>query len=145
MMITWICVALCLHEAQFHDGRWIFMQSKKEHDADELKARAEMIYLQQPAWMRQRHRSAYCRLEFPRRKSVIMGIPQGAHKIRMHTASIIFSDEAAFQPEMREAFTAAKPCIDGGGKIVLVSSAKDGWFWDMTLDRVEMIDATDDP
>jgi len=53
----------------------------------------------------------------------------------MHTASGIFMDEAAFMFEVESAFTAAKPSIDGGGRITMVSSANPGFFESMVNDK----------
>ena len=44
MLMTWLECALNLHEAQFNEGKFIFFQSKKEDDANELVSRAKHIY-----------------------------------------------------------------------------------------------------
>lgn len=136
MMITWLMVALHLHDAQFYAGRCIFFQSKKEEDAAALIERAKFIYDHQPAWMKEPAQKKSCEIFFPEKNSRIKGIPQGADQIRSYTASGIFIDEAAFQPGAREAFTAAKPSIDGGGRITMVSSANPGFFETLVNDKV---------
>jgi len=138
MMITWVVVALYLHDAQFKTGRLIFFQSKKEGDAADLVNRAWFIYENQPCWMRPAAQKSYCKIEFTGNSSSIRGIPQGGDQIRMHTASGIFMDEAGFMPEAEAAFTASKPSIDGGGKITMVSSANPGFFEMLVYDRMEM-------
>ena len=136
MMITWLIVALYLHDAQFNQGRYIFFQSKKEKDANALIERAKFIYNHQPYFLKQPVKSIYCEIHFPEINSKIVGIPQGGDQIRMHTASGIFMDEAAFMYQAEEAFTAAKPSIDGGGRITMVSSANPGFFEALVNDKV---------
>jgi len=136
MMITWLIVALYLHDAQFNPGRYIYFQSKKEKDADDLVTRAKFIFYNQPFFLRQPSNPSYCELLFPKSNSIIRGIPQGAHQIRMHTSSGIFMDEAAFMYMAEEAYTAAKPSIDGGGRITMVSSANPGFFESLVNDRI---------
>lgn len=136
MMITWLITALYLHEAQFNKGRNIFFQSKKERDADALVERAKFIFNHQPYFLKPKSKQVYCELSFPLLNSKIQGIPQGGDQIRMHTASGIFMDEAAFMHEAEDAFTAAKPSIDGGGRITMVSSANPGFFESLVNDKI---------
>lgn len=145
MMMTWLMCSLSVHEAQFNEGRHIFVQSKKEDDANTLVERCKFIYHQQPDFLK--HESTdevYCKLKFPGIHSKIVGIPQGGDQIRMHTATIIFSDEIAFQPEAEDAFAAAKPCIEGGGSFVGVSTANPGFFADICQEKGEIIDILDE-
>ena len=140
MMMTWLECALCLHEVQFNEGRLVFFQSKKEDDANSLVDRAKFIFHHQPEFLKQSVDETFCKFKFPNMTSQINGIPQGGDQIRMHTASRIFSDEMAFQPEAEEAFTAARPCIEGGGTFSGVSSANPGFFAEMCEEEGEWIE-----
>ena len=71
--------------------------------------------------------ASYSQLLFPN-GSKIWGIPEGGDIIRSNTPSLVFSDEAAFQPEFDKAYTAALPAIKGGGQLVAISSAEPGAF-----------------
>jgi phage FluMu gp28-like protein len=130
MMVTWLMIACNLWDAQFHLGRRIFFQSKKENDANHLVDRAKMIYDNYPPHYKavieqlypMREPRAYLRMEFGKSQSIIQGTPQGADVIRQYTASRVFSDEMAFQEKAEEAYIAAKPTIVGGGKFVGVST-----------------------
>lgn len=128
MMVTWLMVACHLWDAQFHRGRRIFVQSKKEFDANELVNRAKFIYEHYPAPVNAliyRHypgTQSYLRLEFGKQTSIIQGTPQGAKMLRQYTASRILSDEMAFQEEAEESFIAAKPTLVDGGAFIGVSS-----------------------
>lgn len=126
MMITWIMVACHLWDAQFHEGRRIFVQSKKEKDANHLIDRAKFIYKNYPEPYKTvihhmfpaKTPMAYLKLEFPKNNSVLEGTPQGEAVLRQYTASRILSDEMAFQEKAEEAFIAAKPTVVGGGGFI---------------------------
>jgi hypothetical protein len=60
--------------------------------------------------------------------STVIAIPEGGSKIRSRVPSVLFSDEAAFQPEFGEAYKAALPAVNGGGQAIFVSSAEVGEF-----------------
>ncbi len=126
MMVTWIFVACHLWDAMFHEGRRIFFQSKKEHDANHLVDRAKFIYKRLPEVMKLKHPAnepmAYLKLEFGKQNSIIQGTPQGSNILRQYTASRVFSDEMAFQEKAEEAYIAAKPTLTGGGSFIGVSS-----------------------
>lgn len=126
MMVTWLGCAYCLWVAMFHKGRRVFVQSKKEKDADELLNRVKHIYKHLPPLMKElftaNEPSAYLSLKFGKHDSVIQGTPQGADVIRQYTASLIFSDEMAFQEKAEEAYVAAKPALTGGGQFIGVST-----------------------
>ena len=130
MMMTWLFSACYLWDTQFHQGRLNFFQSKKEEDADRLVQRAYFIYQHQSDWVKAMFPATYtyCHLKFPQAGSEIWGVPQGGDQIRSHTASGIFSDEMAFQPQAEDAYSGAKPTIDGGGRFTGVSTANPGFF-----------------
>ncbi len=145
MLITWLMVALHVHQAQFFAGCEIFLQSKKEDDAKDLIARAKTLYERQPVWLLRMLERKDGRVVKPVFKteqitfangSFIRGVPQGPDQLRSKTASAIMMDEAAFMVEAEDAFIASKPTIDGGGRMVLVSSANPGFFQRMVQARV---------
>jgi hypothetical protein len=130
MMVTWLMVACHLWDAQFHNGRRIFFQSKKELDADNLVHRAKIIYDNYPEPYKSiiynkypaNKPMSYLKLDFGKQQSIIQGTAQGSDVLRQYTASRIFSDELAFQERAEEAYIAAKPTITGGGAFVGVST-----------------------
>lgn len=135
MKVSWWACAVYLWNAMFCEGANIFFQSKKEEDADNLIKRSKLMYDHLPFFLKRyqvnpgnRGEHTYCKLEFPEINSSIKGIPEGGDQIRMHTATGIFADEMAFQPSAEDAFTAAKPTIDGGGRFTAVSTANPGFF-----------------
>lgn len=130
MLMTWLFCACYLWDALLNEGRLVFFQSKKEEDADRLIQRANFIYEHQPKWVQALFPASYtfCHLKFYEGNSEIWGVPQGGDQIRSHTASGIFSDEMAFQPEAEDAYTGALPTVKGGGRFTGVSSANPGFF-----------------
>jgi phage FluMu gp28-like protein len=145
MMVTWLMVACHLWDAQFHEGRRIFFQSKKEKDANYLIDRAKFIYQHYPEPYKTvihnlypaKEPMSYLKLEFSKTMSVIEGTPQGPSVLRQYTASRVFMDEAAFMEQAEEAYMAMKPTITGGGSVVMVSTPNfKNFFYLMAKDEL---------
>lgn len=139
MICTWLFSALYLWDTMFNEGRLNMLQSKREEDAigdeasgDGLLGRAKFILNNIPSPAREllvpKHKMKANRLVFPLQNSTLWAIPQGADIIRQRTASGILSDEAGFQPEFADAFMAATPCVKGGGRFTILSTANPGYF-----------------
>ena len=145
MLMTWLFSTLALWDAMFHPGRLIMLQSKREDDAigdenvgDGLLGRIKFILNHMPAVPDMpRYEKIGNRVRFIDNNSTLWAIPQGATIIRQRTASGILSDEAAFQDEFSEAYTAARPCIRGGGWFVAVSTPHPGFFQQLYLDTLD--------
>jgi len=144
VMQSWEYIALCVWDVIFHQGRLVFMQSKREEDAigneaggTGLLGRAKFILSHLPGKqvLVPRMVSRANKLEFTEMNSVLWAIPEGGDIIRSHTASGVFSDECAFQPEFESAFTAAMPSLRGGGWFAGVSTPDPGFFRDLCEDR----------
>lgn len=135
--ISWVVLAYLLWRSKFMDHQLIMVQSKREEDAAKLVcvhknepdgARFTFMETHLPAHLRtvdlsNKGTSSKCKI-FHRNGSHVWGIPEGGSLIRSHTPSILFSDEAAFQPAFGEAHRAAVPAIRGGGQAIYVSSAE---------------------
>lgn len=142
LTITWAVVAALVWECIFVPNSNIFMQSKKEEDAKELVRKAAHILRNLPGFV------AVEKADYEVQTSTIVfangsrltGVPRGADIIRMHTATRIFFDEAAFNDEFAEAVKGAKPSIEGGGGLIAVSSIDTSDF----LDAVNDIDDADE-
>lgn len=132
MMVTWIACAYALWVALLHDGKRVFLQSKKEKDANAILDRVKLIYDHLPESMKLKYPTdppAYCRMKWGKRNSIIEAIPQGADQLRQYTASLIISDEMAFQEAAEEAFIACKPSLTGGGQFIGISTPNFKNFW----------------
>ena len=155
MMLSWLFICLYLWDAQFHQAKLIFFQSKKAEDADDLIKRAKFIYDHEPKFLKRyivnneffdlkvnpQHNGQHTegKITFPQINSEIRGIPEGGDVIRMHTASGILADEMAFQPEASAAYTAAKPTISSKGRFTGISTAEDNTFFEeLVFDKLEI-------
>ncbi len=140
VMVTWLCCAWMLWTAKYTPHRLILVQSKREDDAaalvftkDPFFARMSFMEYHLPAHLKTLafpKAGSYGHLYFPN-GSHVWAIPEGGDIIRSQTPSIVFSDEAAFQPEFGAAVTAALPAIKGWGCFVAVSSAEPSTFQEL--------------
>ena len=137
VMATWLTCAYLLWRARAFPHQLILVQSKREEDV------AALVYDKEPdqgrisflEWSLPDHlrlaqlpqAGKYCHVYFPN-GSHVWGIPEGGHIIRSHNPSVVFDDEAAFQPEFGKAYTAALPAITHGGQLIVVSSAEPSEF-----------------
>jgi hypothetical protein len=153
IMASWLFCSLYLHDTQFVSAsgaggrRLNFIQSKKEEDSDALLRRCYFIYENQEPWLKAMYPAeySYCHLRFYRpgdteRKLAIgemWAIPQGGDVLRQHTASGLFIDEGAFQPDLESSVRAAQPMLKGGGRIDIVSSAEPSYFQDLVEGRAK--------
>ncbi len=151
MMASWTFCALYLHDTQFISGtggkRLNFIQSKKEEDSDALIRRCWFIYENQDAWLKEMFPAeySYCHIRFYRLGDKertlpvgeLWGIPQGGDVLRQYTASGLFIDEGAFQPDLESSIRAAQPMLAGGGRIDVVSSAEPSYFQELVEGRAK--------
>jgi hypothetical protein len=132
IMVTWLMCFYLWWDARFHPFELNFAQSKKEEDAANLvfnkewfTARISFMEKMLPGWMQDKKATAsFGKINFSN-GSILWGIPQGGDIVRSYTPSIVFLDEAAFQPEAQRAYTAAKAAAR---KIIAASSAEPSWF-----------------
>ena len=142
LLATWLVCLFILWCSKFQKNRLWFVQSKKEEDAANLvfnsewhNARISFMESNLPEGLRSDVFPSYGKMLFRDTGSLIWGVPEGGDQIRSYTASGIFSDEAAFQPEFENAWKAARPSISGGGKMIVVSSARSGAYMKRLLKR----------
>lgn len=123
---------------QFWRGQRIAVQSKNFEDADALlerlhgqlrEQRLRAPHIPWPPYERKVGRIIFGH------GSLLMAIAQGEGKVRSYTFSAILSDEMAFQEQAEEAYTAALPTIEGGGRYTAVSSAAPGFFERLCHDK----------
>jgi phage FluMu gp28-like protein len=135
IMATWLVCAYLWWDARFNGHELNFVQSKKEEDAANLvfsrevtTSRISFMESRLPDYLKQPDASyAYGVIQYSN-GSKIWGVPQGADIIRSYTPSIVFLDEAAFQPRAAESYRSA---IAAARKIIAVSSAEPSWFGKM--------------
>ena len=135
MMATWTIVAMYTWDTIYHRNRENIFQSDDSSKTLDLVQRADFIWKNQPAFLRDVHPATFTSgqtragiLRVPSLSSTILGFPQGPDQIRQYHPSGIFVDEAAFQVEAEAGFMAVKPAIQAGGRYTAVSSANPGFF-----------------
>lgn len=140
VFVTWLVCAYLLWRAKYRAHQLLLVQSKREDDAaalvftkDPFFARMSFIETHLPKFLQTftfPKAGAYGHLYSPN-GSHVWAIPEGGDILRSQTPSVVFSDEACFQPEFGSAVTAALPACKGGGSFVAVSSANPGVFMDL--------------
>lgn len=90
-----------------------------------------------PEWQRdwQPLKYTYCSAFFPRSRSQITAVPEGARHFRQKTLTGTMIDEGAFTNELRESVAAAKPALGVNGRLTIVSSAAPGEFEELVFDK----------
>lgn len=146
LTVSWTFISLALWDCIFHKGRsWAFV-SKKELDSAELVERAEFIFNHIPSDILSpdmlpklkngRMMTAPPVLEFTEIYSKIMGFPSGGNQLRQRGFSGILEDECAFWDDAEAAYASAKPTVDGGGRLVMVSTRFPGFFKKICYDKL---------
>lgn len=142
MFMSWCNLALFLHENMFNLHQMTAFQSKKEEDSDSLIDRAEFILKHIPDTvipkeLVPRWKRTYCEIQFPDIGGRIVGVAQGADQLRQFTCSALLFDEFAFWDEQEESLAAAKPTIEGGGRLVIISSAAPSYMKKVVFDELD--------
>lgn len=126
ILMTWFFTAMFFHDSIFSVARRVAFQSKKQPDADAILERARHI-LEGIRTIIERKVGKFTpdvkmtadtagkstELYFPKIKSRITSVPQGAHIFNSFAFSGIFSDEMNHQPKFREGIKAGLPTITG--------------------------------
>jgi hypothetical protein len=124
--ISWLCCGYALWHCLFGDGKLVLLYSQGELEAIELLRRIKAIYGRLPEWMRESLPSVVVdnttQFNFSN-GSRIQSLPATAKAGRSNTASLVIVDEAAFLQWADKLYTALKPTIDGGGQLIILSTA----------------------
>ena len=146
MMATWLFVCLYLYDVLTQRNHANFVVSKKLENSAYLLGSERMlgVYERIPVdvWPHKPRLEAtgknglgYELLTCPDTGSFVQAVASGADQLRQFTASNVFFDEFAFQERQREAWTAAKPTVEGGGHIDIVSTPELGaYMYDLIYD-----------
>jgi len=123
MLMSWLVSAFLLWDTMFYSHRMNFIQSKMELDSDNLLERCWEMWNRLPMFMKQPIATRkYCLMQFQATGSKLKAVSQNPDAIRQYCASNIFIDEVEFQDEIRRINMAIQPTIDGGGRVIFVSS-----------------------
>lgn len=145
MLATWTFCALDYWLAAFRQGATIFIASTMRTKSDELLARCKFIHEQLPErphflkpvmeW-KNGQKGDPTRLIFPEMRSVIQSVSEDPDELRQSGATLIHCEEFAHWQWQERAWTAMRPVVQGGGKLVVVSTPKAGTFFrDLVFDE----------
>jgi hypothetical protein len=124
--ISWICCAFELWRCLFQPGQAVLLFSIGEDEAKELLRRIRVMYERMPEWLKEQ-----CPLEKPPNTteiewvngSRVRSLPSSRVKGSSFTASSVLLDEYAKVQWADDLLAAVKPTIDGGGQLIIVSTA----------------------
>lgn len=113
------------------------MVSESERKSIELIDRVDFILRHIPdnVMLKPKMTRKQNRIDFPGIDSYIMGVPEGENQLRQYTATALMFDEWAFWERPMESLAAAKPCIQGGGRLTIVSTPGKECFYDLAFDQ----------
>lgn len=124
--ISWLCCAYALWLCLFKAGRLVLIFSKSQEEANEMLRRVSVMYQRLPD-------SLKAALPSPAKENTgemgwangsrIKSMPATKTSGRGFTASLVILDEFAFVQWPAELYTALKPTIDGGGQLIVLSTA----------------------
>lgn len=132
--VSWLMAGYALWVAMFQDGANVLMLSKRLDEAVTLLDKCEHIFMQLPAWLQPKvGKRNETTLQFERRGSKITALPATEDAGRSESASLVIVDEAAFHPAAEANYSAYKPTVDAGGKLIIVSTAngRGNWYHQM--------------
>lgn len=152
MICSWTMISLFSHDTFFNTGRFNAFVSKKEDDSGDLISRSEFIYHKIPTWRIPRALMPVLKngkmskqpptMEFEEIHSKIQGFPQGSDQMRQFTFSGMLFDEWAFWDQAQASYSAARPTLEGGGRLTGISSRSPGFFKKVVFDQLDAVDLT---
>lgn len=130
LMLTWLAISYVSWHCRFNPHKLAFVQSKKEEDAANLIfnkhesiARLSFIESHLPEWLRQDVDWSYGIAIYPN-GSKAWAIPQGPQHYESYVPSLVINDEASLQDKWNAGHSALKPCIEGGGRCITISTVR---------------------
>lgn len=125
--ISWLACAYALWLCLFRPGRLVLMFSIGQDEANEMLRRVSVMYHRLPAEVK----AALPRLVTENKSAMAWGnesriesLPTTRNAGSGYTASLVILDEFAKNQWAKDLYTAVKPTIDGGGAMLVLSSAQ---------------------
>ena len=120
--VTWELAAYSIWKAEFYPGSVIFLFSQGETESSAFLGKCKFIQEHLPGHLQSRIlKSSSEHLVFAN-GSTIYAMPSTEKAGRSETATLIVMDEADNHEYLEACYLAAKPTIDGGGQLVMIST-----------------------
>jgi len=121
--LTWLCLADDLWMCLFRPGSAVLFFSRTDKEAVALLRRFKDMHLHLPKFLQASIGADNDHnLEFAELSSRAQAFASTKHSGRSYEATGVLVDEADYIPVLNELLVSLKPCIEGGGRIRLVSS-----------------------
>ena len=123
LMVSWFCMARASWEIM-HPGQQWAVTCKKFDDANSLLERCWLIIQNIPEPLRPKaiRKEGLIKIEHETAPSTLLALSQDSDSPRSRTFSGIILDEAAFTDNLDKLYTSARPTVQGGGKLIMVST-----------------------
>ena len=122
--ITWLALTFGLWHALTFEGANVLLISFKDDVSVALLDRVKFLYHSLPWWLQLTpSKDNTSTLAFGALNSKIEAYPSVSASGRGETATLVICDEWALHPFAEENFLSYKPTIDGGGKMIGISTA----------------------
>ena len=145
LLATWTFCALDYWLAAFRRGAKVFVASTQRTKSDKLLARCKFMHDQlpeRPGFPKPRlevkngQMGDPTRLIFPETESMIQSVSEDPDELRQEGATLIHAEEFGHWQWQERSWTAMRPVVQGGGKIVVVSTPVAGSFFrDLVFDE----------
>lgn len=150
--VSWVIAAYVLWVALWRPHSMILLISMDQKTSDELLNKVHSMWRNLQAWVHpdgpdglpvrlvKHNRSKPGLMEFSN-GATIMALPSTEDAGRSFTADLVVVDEAAFHPYADANFNAYEPTLDGGGQLIICSTANGphGFFYDMYQDAAKRV------
>jgi phage terminase large subunit-like protein len=142
--ISWLVCGYALWLSLFRPGRNTLIFSRTLLEANDMISRIRKMFTRLPDWMR--FHLPYLTVDNTQELvwsngSRIRAMPATKGAGRSFTASLLIFDEFAFAANMETLYNAAKPTIDAGGQLIILSTANGigNLFYDLWLRAVKKL------
>ncbi len=120
--LSWLCIAYALWMMLFRVGSVVLLFSRRDDEATELLERLRGMHARLPDWMQATVVTDNAHEFALANGSRALSFATTKHSARSFTASLVIIDEADFIRWLSQLLTAAKPTIDAGGQLILLST-----------------------
>ncbi|MGH2543481.1 MAG: terminase large subunit domain-containing protein, partial [Ardenticatenaceae bacterium] len=120
--LSWLCVAYALWLMRFAPGSVILLFSRRDDEATELLDRLRGMHARLPAWLRLPVSTDNAHEFKLTNGSRALSFTTTRHSARSFTASLVIIDEADFIRWFKQLLAAARPTVDAGGRLIVVST-----------------------